>query len=784
MRLPVVDRYLARELLPPFALGVALFTFFLIIDRLYQLTELVVTKGVPFHLVLQLLVFMLPSFLAHTLPMALLVAVLLAVGRLAGDREVVAFRASGVSPLRLLRPVLGVAVAVGLTTAALTLVLNPLANREFQRQLFRILQSRAVAGIHERVFNDAFGDVIIYVEDVSASQVGLRGLLVSDERDPALTRIITAREGRLLTDEANRRITLRLIDGAVNEADVTAVPGARGQAPSNATVGAASAARYRYTQFGLYDLNLSVTSPFKSAPRFERPEQNLTLPELRQWIARFRDDAHSRRPFELEWHKRFAFPVSAVIFTLVAFPLVIRSLRGGRGLALTASLAILVTYYLALTTLERASLGLRVPAWVAVWAPPLGFGLLGLGLLAAAAREWRPPALPALWRGLARLARRRPGLRVVAPAPPWTPARDSTHLLDRYLVREFLTLAATTLAVVAALAVVVDLAQSLNRFLQEKPPLLYVLEHLVYRVPAAVHDGLPVVMLVATLFLFLALSRHHELTALKAAGVSLYRVAGPILAVGAAVAVGAGLFQELVLPVLNARGEEVDEVKIRGRAPRHLQTRQRLWVRAADSRFYRIALLNPATDDLYGVTILEVDRGFRVTGRLDARRAHWTPAGWELVDGAYREIGPEGLVRTVPITRTAIVLTEVMEDFTSIQKPVGSMSYRELREYIAQLEAAGFQVRKYLVELYAKLSFPLVNLVMVLVAIPLAIQAPRGGRLVGIGLALAIMVAYLVVHFTAIAFARADLLPPLLAAWTANVVFLGIGVSLLLRAPT
>jgi lipopolysaccharide export system permease protein len=81
-------------------------------------------------------------------------------------------------------------------------------------------------------------------------------------------------------------------------------------------------------------------------------------------------------------------------------------------------------------------------------------------------------------------------------------------------------------------------------------------------------------------------------------------------------------------------------------------------------------------------------------------------------------------------------------------------------------------------------SFPLVNLVLVLVAIPLALQSPRGGRLFGIGLAIAIMAGYLVVHYVALALARADLLPPLIAAWTANVIFMGIGVSFLLRART
>src|SRR5258707_8208957 len=126
--LPVLDRYLLTELISPFFFGGALFTFFLVIDRIYHLTDLVITKGVPFYLVVQLLVFMLPSFLAHTLPMALLVAVLLAGGRLASDLEVVAFKAAGVSALRLFRPVLAASLLVTLATAGLTLILNPAAN--------------------------------------------------------------------------------------------------------------------------------------------------------------------------------------------------------------------------------------------------------------------------------------------------------------------------------------------------------------------------------------------------------------------------------------------------------------------------------------------------------------------------------------------------------------------------------------------------------------------------------------------------------------------------------
>jgi lipopolysaccharide export system permease protein len=782
--LAVLDRYLLRELAAPFALGLALFTFFLVLDRLYDLTELVITKGVPLPLVVQLLVFMLPAFLGHTLPMALLVAVLLAGGRLAGDLEIVAFKAAGVSMGRLFRPIALAALAVALAAGAFTLVLTPLANRQLQRQLFEILKARAATGLQERVFNTAFGDIIIYVEEISPSQVRLRGLVVSDERDPKVSRIITAREGRLLTDEAGRRVTLRLLDGGINEADVIPASPPPGVATETTTGGAAGPRRYRYTAYTVYDMALTLDTRLRSAARLSKPEKDLTLPELVRQTAALQADPAARRAHQAELHKRLAFPLAAPVFALLGFPLAVRSHRGGRSVALVGTLAIVVAYYLVLNTLE--SLGLRglAPVWATIWAPNFLFGGVGAALMVVTARELRAPRLPRLWRVLDLVWRRLPRRRARRHERPATGPRDTTAIIDRYLLRQYFGFIAVTLVVAAALFVVVDLLQTLDRYLRVKPPLLHIAEHFLYALPVALYQGLPIVMLVATLVLFLTLTRWHELTALLAAGMSLYRVSAPILMTGLVVSVGAGLFQEFLLPALNERQEEVDRVKIRGQLPRHLRSQTRLWLRASDTRFYRVELLNPATSELYGLTVLDLDSGFRLRRRLDARRAVWTPHGWDVSDGARREIAPDGRVTTTPFTRTVVALDATIRDFTDIQKPPSAMSFRELRDYVARLEAAGFEVRKYLVDLYAKLSQPLENLIMVLVAIPFALQAPRGGRLYGLALAIALMAAYMVVDYSARAFARADLLPPLLAAWTANVVFLGVGTSLLLRART
>jgi lipopolysaccharide export system permease protein len=792
--LGIADRYLLRELAAPLGLGVALFTFFLIIGSIYELTELVITRGVPFPLVLQLVGFMLPSMVSLTLPMALLVAVLLAGGRLAGDMEIVAFKAAGISPLRLLRPVMLAALLVALATMALTLVVNPIANQQFQAQLFKILQTRVASALKERIFNTALGDLVVYVEDISPSQVEIRGVLVSDERDPKLSRIVTAREGQIITDEAQRRTTLRLLDGGISEADVSPAslpPGA--VTGGNAAVAGPSAKRYRYTKFAVYDMVLKLDSPLKSATNLSRPERDLRFEDLRRQLAGVLYDEGQRRRLEIELHKRFAFPVAALVFALFGFPLAVRSHRGGRSVALVGTLVVVVTYYLVLSSLEGVAQRGRLPAWLAVWTPNLAFGAIGVVLLVAVVREWRGRNLRPLWRVVevagpwlaARLPRRREARRRTLEAPPVPHrARHATHIIDRYLLRRFLGFAAVGMAVASALIIVGYFLQTLDRYLRVKPPVGTVAEHLLYIVPVNLYEALPIVMLVATVFLFITLNRWHELTALKAAGISLYRVSAPILLFGFGLTVAAGLFQEFAVPVLRERGDEVERVKIRGEPPRHLRARSRLWLRSSDTRFYRVELLNPGTSDLYGVSIIEIDRDFRLVRRLDARQAHWTPQGWELSDGAIRDIGEDGAVTTTPFDRRALALPETIHDFTEVQKPRTAMNYLELRDYLTRLEATGFQVQRYLVEMYARLSTPLRSGVMILLAIPFALQSPRGGRLYGIGLAIALMAAYLVTDFSARAFARADLLPPMLAAWTANIVFLGMGATMFLRART
>src|SRR3984893_7868743 len=291
------------------------------------------------------------------------------------------------------------------------------------------------------------------------------------------------------------------------------------------------------------------------------------------------------------------------------------------------------------------------------------------------------------------------------PARGGRGSRAYPSLIDRYLVREYLTFIGTGLGVGAVLILVVDLLQYLDRFLRVKPPLLFILQHLFYRLPGSLYEGLPIIVLISTVFLFLSLTQARELDAMKAAGISLYRASLPVLLVALSISLVSVVLQETVLPVINSKAEDVDRVKIRGNQPRHLQRQTPIWYRSSDTRFMRMELLDPIERSLDGLLVVGITPDFRLADRLDARKARWTSEGWMLSDGVYRHVGPGNHVSADPFAERLATMPEQINDLIQVQQAPETMSFRELRTYVTRLAETGHNVGKYLVGLYRKLSF-------------------------------------------------------------------------------
>jgi lipopolysaccharide export system permease protein len=850
----ILDRYIWKELVTPFGLGLLIFTFLLLIDRIFDLTDLIINKGVPVHLVLMMLVYISPAILVLTIPIGFLLAILVAFGRLSADMEVVAFKACGVSPLRLLWPVVAFGAGVTALTAYLMIDAVPRSNYAFKSLVFEIVRTQATVGLKERLFNDTFGNFVIYVDEIATDQVGLRNVFVSDERKPDEQRFITAREGRLLSDEVNRRVTLRLLDGAIHETSPNALQ------------------KYREVRFRLYDITLVLENPLVKQGGAPKGDREMSLAELRTATQNAINVKGNPNPFLVEIHKKFAIPAACIVFSFLGVPLGIRAHRGGRMGSFVALLPIVLFYYFGLTLGENIGDHGRIPPWLAMWLPNIIVGGIALYLLRATLKE-RPIPLVALiqrgfWAGVDGVRRLRPTLeeglkrartaltgrplprrrrRAIAGAGGrpvdesvlderswaalvygfivfaavaiilgivlqdriemstpglvvtlamsfvlfWVVAWLCIGAINRYLSLQFLTLFCYGLALAAVVVIVGDLMTTLERYIRLKPGIGLIVMHFVYRTPPFVYQALHLVVLMVTILLFVGLSRSNELTALKAGGVSLYRVSLPVFGLAFLISMTSLGFQEYVMPWMNRRATEIDEAKIKRRTMPELRKRTEIWYRgredgAAESRIYHIGLLDPGSQQMNNVTVLSLGPDFTMRRRWDARDMRWISAddAWRLGTGIRREFRSGQPDRAETFKEQTVKLPERYQDFAQVPRAPDVMSYRELREYIERLQDAGHKVAKYIVDLQSKVSFPLAHPIMALVAIPFALQSPRGGRVIGIALGLALGLAYFIVHSAAVALARAEILPPLIAAWSANALFATLGLFLYLRART
>ena len=377
----ILDRYILRELVVPFVLGLAVFTSILLIVRILKLVEMVVNRGVPLLHMLRLFSYILPAFLEVTVPMALLLAILVAFGRLSSDSEIVALRAAGVSLYRLLVPVAGFAVIVTLLTLGLSLYARPWGNTLLRNGLYDIIRTRAVAGIKPKIFNDEFKGLIIYVDEIQPATDELQGVLISDSRDGSMHNTVYAETGLLFSNEDRHTLTLRLQRGGIYSTG-------------------ADERDYQATRFTTYDITLDLDTTLAQLRNQKKDASEMTLPELREAIAdkaAHRDAAFVER---VEVQRKFSIPFACLVFAALGVPLGIQPSRSVHSRGFSVSLVLIFVYYLLLSFGQNLGERGKLPALVAVWLPNVVLSLVAAYLLARAAREANAGG-PAFWERVA-----------------------------------------------------------------------------------------------------------------------------------------------------------------------------------------------------------------------------------------------------------------------------------------------------------------------------------------------------------------------------------------------
>ena len=788
----ILDRYLVREIIPPFAIGLLVLTFALMMPPILRNGEQLVAKGVAWPTVARVLWTLTPQALSITIPMALLVGILVALGRLSADREFVALQACGVSVFRVLRPIALLAIVGTAATAYETIIALPDANQTFREITFNIVASSAETDIKPRVFFSNFPNRILYVRDMPPGGTW-RDVFFADDTKADQTTVYFARSGRLLIDRAKRTVQLLLEDGT-SHTTYTARPDG-----------------YDGSAFGTLMLNMDAETVFPRA-QIIKGDNEMTIAELRAKIAEGEKTGAFTASQRFTIQQKFAIPAACLVLSLIGLALGVNNRKEGKLATIAMGVGVIFVYYILLYSSRAAALAERFSPVLAPWVANALLGVAGIALLIWRARSADQPiripiptSLP--WRR--RAAASPPSSAVRIPAQK---SRASVHmrgprfdwarprLLDLYVARQYLAVFGVAfggLVGIFYISTFIDLADKLFGGMTTTRILL---RYFYFQTPQYVYYIIPLSALVASLVTVGVLTKNSELIVMRACGISLYRSSAPLLIF--AVLLSGLLFelQERVLADSNREARRLNAI-IRGYPPATYGVLNRRWLVGASGDIYHYQFYDPRANHFTRLSMFHVDTASWKLGELTFAKevmlagepgAEGQPAmTWVAHEGWRRAFTTAGTGRDL---RVAVQYDAFIERTVSLEPPAyfretedpdaDRMTFGELKQYITQLETSGYHAVPYMVQLQRKVAFPFVTLIMTLLAVPFAVTTGRRGAMSGIGVGIVFAIVYWTAQSIFGALGAGGWISPMLGAWAPNIMFGAAALYMVLTVRT
>jgi len=770
----LIDRYICRQLFSHAALGLGVFTFVFFVPQLVRLMDLVVRHPGSWLTIGVLFLSTFPGILSLTLPIGVLVGVLIALGRMSADSELIAMSALGMGRRRLLVPVGILAVGATAITFTMTLWLGPLSVRTFRTIEDRLRAGQASYQVAPRVFDERFPQMVLYINDIDSAATRWKGVFLAGI-DKGVSRLTLAEEAIVIADRSEGKLELHLRNGSVHEFS-PADPG-----------------HYSLSAFGQRDLPVEVKSAegdHVSEPGIPGRTMSILWHERR-----------SQRDANVEIQRRLSFPFACISFALLATPIGARPRRGGRAAGFLITLLLVSGYYLMFTFGTELARQGTIPIWAGIWSANVITAGLGLYLLprlermpgssrTGAAFDWA--AGWRIWKIFSREKQPVAAAQNGAPVGGRIFARKKSRtgipqLLDVYLLRNFIYYFLLLTTGFILLFEVFTFFELLDDIAQHRTGLVEVTLYFVYLACYLFYQLAPLAALVSVLVTLGVMTKNNELVAFKASGLSLYRIALPLLLAGIFLAASLLVLDDTYLPFANQRQDALRN-QIKGRPAQTYYQPGRQWIFGESAKIYNYELFDPDHELFGGLNVFELDPAtFEIRRRIYAARAHWDSHQglWILESGWIRDFNHGQLTRYTPFLANA--LNEISEPPSYFNREVRQsyqMTWWQLQRYIGDLQQAGFDVARLSVQLQKKLSFPLVAPIIILLAIPFSILVGTRGAVGGLALGVGIAIIYWAAAALTEAMGAVGQLPPLLAAWAPDTVFGFLGLYFFLKMPT
>jgi LPS export ABC transporter permease LptG/LPS export ABC transporter permease LptF len=774
-----IDKLLFHAIVPPFLIALVVLTFVVFIHELGSRSEWLFARTASLDIIMRGMAAILPAILIYSLPLSYLIGILIGLSGLSGDNQITALRACGVPLRTLLRFILFLGIIIGALTAVLSLTILPKTNDEIRRVQARVSLTQATSLIQPRVFNEDFPNMVFYLNDVDADKRHWSKIFLVDNSNAQSPRTVIAHSGAWFSDSENRRLQLHLERGHSYTIDP--------QDPSKDNV----------NSFASTDIPINSRSDAGSIKTDNRRKKVAEQSTLDLWRNHAKSPAGEGLKQLIELHRRLALPFSMLPFALLGLTLAVGAPKGGRTLGFALSLvAVILFYMLFLNGLRLADVG-KVSPWAGAWGANMLLTIMGIFLLAKveqtfALSQWISKILlRSKWDAVCRsfhLQRLRVGVARTHDAIFSSASGFARFpkILDLYICKHFLIFFFWSLIACGTLFVLFTLFDLLDDIIRNRIPIDSIVEYFVFLTPQILMVVIPMSILLGILISFGILEKNSEITAIKAGGWSLYRVAIPIFLAAAAFCIGMFLLQDYILPYANERQDSLHN-SIKGR-PAQTSRLQRKWIFGESGRIYNYAYFDGNQDSFVDLNIYEIDWGsIHILRRTHADRAGISSTGlWTLENGWIRDYHPQAPSFRWIQNETANFPEKAGYFEKEIFQPKESSkkTYSELMKYISYLRKSGYNAIELQVELYKKISFPLSCLVMTMLGLPFSFSMGKKGAFFGIGMSIAIAISYWGISGVFEAMGAYGLLIPILAAWAPNILFGAAGLVLFLTIRT
>ena len=568
----ILTRYILREVLSHAVLGGVLFTFVLFMRDLGRILELLVRGSASLHSVMLVFLYTLPTTLILTIPMTVLVGILLGLSRLSADSEVTAMRAAGFGVMQFVGVVSYAAVAALLVGLFNSMYVAPRSAAALLRLEANLKTQQASFEVQPRVFYEDFKNYVLYVQDTRPGQGATlwKHVFLADLTQPATPAITTAEQAVVLPGPA-ATLRLHFRDGSKHEIS-----------PKDAN-------QYDISTFTETDTPIQ-TGAQEDLKLGHADTPLVAMPVSELWHRRFEPQG---RVYMIELHKRISYPVACIVLMLVGVPLGLSSRRGGKSTGFVLTVALVFVYYFVSSVGVAMSKQGKLPAGAGVWVANIVFSIVGILLLRQMTRGdvgmrgtalvramspigvWIDRRLPARFRSSSAAAQTQ---RSERPAS-YRPLRNSRFplIFDDYVMRQFLATFALVLVSFVALSIIFNFFELIGDIFRNRTPLITVGDYLLNLIPYMLYNLTPLCALLGVLVTLGTLSRTSELTAMKASGVSLYRLIAPLLLIATILAVGLYAFGDFYLPGANRRQESLRS-EIKGKPAQTFLRPDRKWI--------------------------------------------------------------------------------------------------------------------------------------------------------------------------------------------------------------